>query len=93
MTLERRCARSLGSRICRAISAEAYERVGESGLGVHGDMACEVVEDIRFGEVIEAVWPADGDGSGELAAAEAIEEQVRGDVSADGFGLEAGQRP
>jgi hypothetical protein len=56
-------------------------------------MACEVVENIRLGEVIEAVWPADGDGSGELAAAEAVEEQVRGDVPAHGFGLEAGQRP
>jgi hypothetical protein len=72
---------------------KAHEGIGEGGLGMHGNVAGEVVEDIRFGKVIEAVGTADGDGGGELAAAETIEEQIRRHVSADGFSVEAGQRP
>lgn len=72
--------------------SEADEGVGEGAVGVHGDVAGDVVEDIWFGEVVDFVGFADGDGGGEVSVSEAIEEEVGGDVSADGFSPEAGER-
>jgi len=59
---------------------------------VHGDVAGDVVKDVGLGQVVHHLFGPDGDGGGELAAAEAIEEEETGDVSADGFGLKTGQR-
>jgi hypothetical protein len=50
-----------------------------------------VVEDVGFGEVVHAFDGPYGDGGGEFAAAEAIEEEEAGDVAANGLGLEAGE--
>ena len=60
-------------------------------LGVHGDVAGDVVEDVGFGQVVHVVHRTDGDGGGEFAAAQAVEEQEAGDVAADRFGLKAGE--
>lgn len=71
--------------------SEPDEGVGEGAVGVHGDMAGDVVEDVGFGEVVEVGEFADGDGGGEIALAEAVEKLVGGDVSADGFGAKTGE--
>ena len=72
--------------------AEAHQRVGEGLLGVHRDVAGDVVEDVGLGQVVHLVGGADGDGGGEFAAAQAVEEEEAGDVPADRLGLESGQR-
>ena len=73
--------------------AEADEGIGKGLIGVHGDVAGDVVEDVGLGEIVEVIGGADGDGGGELAVAEAVEEEKCGDVAADGFGFEAGHLP
>ena len=72
--------------------AEAHQGVGELPVGVHGDVAGDVVEDVGFRQVVHAVGRTDGDGGGELAPAQAIEEEEAGNVAADRLGLKAGQR-
>ena len=71
--------------------AKAHQRLGEMLVGVHGNVAGDVVENIGLGQVIQLVGTADGDGGGEGAVAEAIEEDKRRDVAADGLGLKSGQ--
>jgi hypothetical protein len=51
-----------------------------------------VVENVGLGEVVHPVFRADGDGGGEFAAAEAIEEEKSRDVAADRFGVKSGER-
>ena len=55
--------------------AEAHQRIGELPVGVHGDVAGDVVEDVGLGQVVHAVDGADGDGGGKLAPAQAVEEE------------------
>ena len=69
--------------------AEADEAVGEGAVGVHGDVANDVVEDVGLGEVVELRGVADGDGGGEGALAETVEEDLGGQVAEDWFGGEA----
>ena len=59
---------------------------------MHGDVAGDVVEDVRFRQVVHAVDGTDGDGGGEFAAAQAVEEEESGDVAADRLGLKSGER-
>src|SRR5438309_171778 len=54
---------------------EPHQGVGEGGIGVHWDVAGDVVEDVGFGQVVEGMEIADGDGGGELAIAEAVEKE------------------
>ncbi len=70
---------------------EAHQRVGKGPLGVHRDVASDIVEDIRFGQVIHSIRGPDGDGGRELAAAQAIEEEEAGHVAAHRLGLKSGQ--
>ena len=78
-------------RRVRAI-AETHQRIGEILVGVHGNVAGDVVENVRFGKIVQLVGAADGDGGGEFAVAQAIEKQKRGNVPADRFRLKPGQR-
>ena len=81
--------------ICAAVRAHSPKRTRVSAkclVGVHGDVAGDVVEDVRLGEVVHAVDGTDGDGGGKFAAAQAIEEEESGDVAADGLGLKSGER-
>jgi hypothetical protein len=55
-------------------------------------VAGNVVKDIRLRQVIQFVVPANGDRGGELAVAEAIEENEGRNVTAYRFGLKSGQR-
>ena len=55
--------------------AETHQGIGELPVGVHGDVAGDVVEDVRFRQVVHVVGGTDGDGGGKLAAAQAIEEE------------------
>ncbi len=54
--------------------AEAHQRLGEVLVGVHGDVAGHVVEDIGLGKIVQAVASPDGNGCGEFAVAQAVEE-------------------
>jgi hypothetical protein len=54
-------------------------------------MAGDVVENVGFGEVVHAVDRPDCNGGGELPPAQAVEEQEPRHVTADRFGLEAGE--
>ena len=72
--------------------AEAHQRLGEGRIGMHRNVARDVVEDVRFGQVVQLVGCADGDGGGELAVAQAVEKQERGNIAAHRLGLKSGQR-
>ena len=72
--------------------AKSHQRLGEMLVGVHGDVAGDIVENIRLRQVIQLVGTANGDGGGKGAVAEAIEKDERGNIAAHGFGLKAGQR-
>ena len=71
--------------------AEADEGVGEGGVGVHRDVAGDVVEDVRPG-CERRLAVADGDRGRELAAAQAVEEQKCRHEAADAGRVEARQR-
>ena len=90
MMLGRDAGGHLGCRV-RAF-AETDQRLGEGFVGMHGDVAGDVVEDVGFGEIVELVGVADVDRGGESTLAEAIEKNERGDVAADSFRLKSGQR-
>src|SRR5262249_53373767 len=66
--------------------------IGKMTIRMHRHVPGDVVEDIRFRQIVELVGPADGNGRGELAVTQAIEEQKCRDVNADGFRFESGQR-
>jgi hypothetical protein len=55
-------------------------------------MARNVMEDIRFGQVIQMIGLANGDGGGKFAIAEAIEKQECRNVACDCSCSEAGER-
>ena len=99
MMLVRRRTRSAWSLIPAVIStavwAQSPKRTSVSAKAFSvciGNVAGDVVEDIGLGEVIHLVGGTDGDGGGELAAAEAIEEKKPGHVPADRLGLKSRQR-
>ncbi len=73
--------------------AEPDQRAGKGRVGVHGDVAGDVVKDVGLGQVLQRLAVAHGDGGGELAPAQTIEEDVRRHVPADPARLEPGQRP
>ena len=82
LVMRRICSRSsrdarhdLGRRM--GAITEAHQRVGKGPVGVHRDVAGDVVEDVRLGQVVEQAGIADGDGGGKLAVAQAVEEQER----------------
>jgi hypothetical protein len=72
--------------------AETDQRLGEGFVGMHGDVAGDVVKDVRFGEIVELIGVADVYGGGKSALAEAIEENERGDVAAHSLRLKSGER-
>ncbi len=72
--------------------AELHQRLSEGPVGMHRNVAGDVVEDVRFGEIVERGPVPDGDGGGELALLQAVEEQIGRHVAADRFGFEAGAR-
>ena len=51
----------------------------------------QAVENVRLGQVIELVLRPDGNGCGKLSIPEAVEEQVRRNVAADGLCPKRGQ--
>ena len=73
-----------------AYLAVVLEEVSEDGVGVHGDMAEDVVEDIGLGCVFHGVAGAQPCGGGEHARGEHLEEGVGREETADGRGLPAG---
>ena len=72
--------------------AESDQRFREVRIGVHGDVPGDVVENIRFRQVIQPSRGANGDGGRKFAAAQAIEKQERRHVSGYRAGPESGQR-
>src|SRR5450755_4722972 len=72
--------------------AETHQRLREMLIGMHGDVAGDVVENIGLRQVIKLVRAADGDGGWEFAIAQAVKEKECGNVAAHGLGLKAGQR-
>jgi hypothetical protein len=69
-----------------------FEKIGKDGVGVHGDVAEDVVEDVRFRGVLHGVARAEPSGRGEHAGGEHLEEGVGGEKAADRGGLPAGAR-
>src|SRR3984893_976 len=60
-------------------------------VGMHRDVSGDVVENIRFRQVIQASRLADSNGGGELAIAQAIEKQECGHISGNRSGAKTGQ--
>src|SRR4051812_48039129 len=72
--------------------AKAYKRFRKSTVGMHRNMTRDVVEDIRFRQVIQFVgWPY-GNGRWKFAIAQTIKEQKRWNVPADSLRLKTRQR-
>ena len=69
----------------------SLEEVCEDWVGVEGDMAKDIVEDVGLGEVVDLVHRADDDGRWELAAGEATEECFGREVAGDWAGLPSGE--
>src|SRR5690606_1465669 len=65
--------------------AESDQGVRKGPISMHRHMAGNVVEYVRLGEVIERPRVPDGDGGGKFPITEAVEEQKRRNVSADGL--------
>lgn len=61
-------------------------------VGVHGDVAGDVVENVGLGKIVELVGTPDGDGRREFAIAQAIEKRERRNVPADRLGFESSAR-
>ena len=61
-------------------------------MGVHGDVAEDVVKDVGFGGVLHGLACAKPGGGGEHARGKHLEEGVAGEKTADGGGLPAGSR-
>src|ERR1700692_364389 len=61
-------------------------------IGMHGHVAGDVVEDVGLGQIVQLVGTPNGDGGGETAVAQAIEEHEARHIPADCFGLKARQR-
>jgi len=51
----------------RGERAEALEEVGEDGVGVHGDVSEDIVEDVGLGGVFELVGAAEAGDGGKAA--------------------------
>ena len=79
----------LGVGEARADLSVAFEKVGEDGVGMHGDVAEDVVEDVGFRGVLHGVARAEPGGSGKHAGGEHLEEGVGRQEAADGSGLPA----
>lgn len=75
-----------------ADASVVLEEVGENGVGMHGDVSEDVVEDVRLGRVFEGVAGANVGGSRKFARGEHLEEGVGRQESADGCGVPAGAR-
>src|SRR5207253_10977587 len=61
--------------------AVGLEEVGEDAEGVEGDVAEDIVEDVRLGEVVHDLAGADQDRGGELTLGQAGEEGLGGEVA------------
>src|SRR5450432_1111371 len=72
-------------------STDTDQCLSESGVGVHGNVACDVVKDVRLGQVVDARRVADRHGRGELAVPKAVEEKERRQVPAYRAGFKTGQ--
>ena len=81
-------------QIGRRVSAlpETHQRLSEMLVGVHWNVAGDVVENVGLGQVIEVVGTADRNRGGKFAVAEAVEELKRGNVAADCLGLKSSER-
>jgi hypothetical protein len=71
---------------------EANQHIGEDAIGVHGDVSGDIVEDVRFGEIVDCVQVADRDCGRERPRPQAVEEHVSRYVSADSPGGESAER-
>lgn len=71
--------------------AVGLEEVGEDRVGVQRDVAEDVVEDVRLGEVVHHLARTDQDGGGELAPGEAGEEGLLRQVAGDAVTGPAGE--
>ena len=70
---------------------KADQGIRERSICVHGHMAGYVVENVRFREIVKAVYIPNGDGCGECAVSQAVEEDKGGHIAAHGLGFESGQ--
>ena len=68
---------------------EADECVGEGGVGVHRDVSGDVVKDVGFRQIVEAIGVADCYRRRELTVSQAVEEQERRNIAADRFRAKA----
>ena len=70
--------------------AVLLEEIGKDGMGVHGDVSEDVVEDVGLGRVFERVAAAQPGGGGKLTRGEHLEEGVGRQKAADRRGVPAG---
>ncbi len=70
--------------------AVAFEEVCEDGVGVHGDVAEDVVEDVRLWGIFHRVARTEPGGRGKHAGSEHLEEGVGREEATDRGGLPAG---
>ena len=72
--------------------AEVDESVGERLVGVHGHVSGYVVEDIRFGQIVQAIRTANCNGGRKRPVSQTIEELKSRYISADRLRLKPGER-
>jgi len=72
--------------------AEALEEVSEDGVGVHGDVSEDVMEDVGFGKILELFHIANDGGGGKAAVGEALEKKMSVKEAVDGDGGPSGER-
>src|SRR5580658_4078372 len=77
-------------RRVRALS-ESHQGLGEMPVRMHGHVACDVMEDIGFGKIIELIGPSNRDRGRKHAIAQTIEEYEGGNVAAHRLRLKTGQ--
>jgi len=86
--------RQIGHNFRRRVRAipKAHQRIGKRSVRVHGYMPGDVMEDVRFRQIVQRVDVPDGDGGGKLTIAQAVKEQKSRHIATDRFGLEARKR-
>jgi hypothetical protein len=67
----------------------AFEKICKDGVGVHGDMAEDIVEDVRLRSVLHGVAGSEPGGGREHSGAKHLEEGIGGEEAADRCGLPA----
>ena len=81
---------TIGSRM--SAFTEPHQRLGERGVRVHGHVTCNIVENIRLRQIIQAIERADRDRGWEPAVPQTIEKYKGRYVTANRLRLKTRQR-